>query len=336
MTLPPYILVVVLLLGLSGCSEDPEPIAPNPPAAPSFAAEPQDIEIITDDITLFWQVYDDADGDYQNDFFMQNYFRAGSPELSLFFDAKIKDPARLTDKLSNSNYRNYYNSVRSNTESLASNLDGIRNALEALEHNYPAAVYSDLVLVIGAMGTGGTVVSNGSMVIGTEFFTRAPDTPITGLPHWIDMVTRDDSYLPSIVLHELVHVQQRNFVIQQNLSIKGTLLEVALAEGIADFVTELLLGIYFNDHLPLWADPREEELWLEFESEMNDTELSGWLFNANTVSGRPADLGYYLGYKIAEHFYDQQQDKTLALQELLEISDAQEFLLQSGYADKFN
>jgi len=86
----------------------------------------------------------------------------------------------------------------------------------------------------------------------------------------------------------------------------------------------------------VYADPLEEELWLEFQEDMNGTDLDQWLFNAATVSDRPADLGYYVGYKIAEHYYQQQVDKSLALQSLMEIRDAGEFLDVSGYAHKFN
>lgn len=338
-TLMPQInnlLLILLVALLPGCGEDDIP-SPSPPIIPSFQDLPQDINIVTSDIDLFWQAYDNANGNFANDYFMDNYFRAGTPELSLFFDAKIKDPQRLTEKLSINAYHTYYNDIRQNMETLSSDQGAIIDALQSFENSYPDAVYSDLVIVVGALGTGGTVVSNGAMVIGCEFFTKGQDTSTSGLAPWIQQVTREVNYLPSIVIHELVHVQQRNFAQTQGLSSNGTLLEVALAEGIADFVTATVLGIYFNDHLPAYADPREEQLWLDFQDEMNGTDYSNWLFNAgNSSGGRPGDLGYYVGYKIAEYFYQAQTDKTQALAQLLEVRNAEQFLEVSQYPQKFN
>ncbi len=332
----PFRLYIFLLCGmvlLSCASDDVNPIDPS---VGSFEDIPDKIDIITSDIDLFWQLFDDAAGTYTDENFLTNYFRGGSNELSLFFDAKIQNTQRLTSKLSDSDYHQYYTSVRTNTESAALNVQVLQNALNDFEQSYPAAVYTDLALVIGALGTGGTVVSNGSMVIGVEFFTRSPETPISGLDPWVQEVTRESSYLPAIVIHELVHVQQRYFALNENLSASGTLLEVALAEGIADFVTDIIININFNDHLPPLADPIEETLWLEFQAEMNGNDLSRWLFNASNSGDRPADLGYYMGYKIAEHFYNKQSDKTVALKELMEIRSAADFLVRSDYANKFN
>ena len=46
---------------------------------------------------------------------------------------------------------------------------------------------------------------------------------------------------------------------------------------------------------------------------------------------KPADLGYYVGYKICESYYNKQKDKKKAIQEILTIKDWEEFYLKSGY-----
>ena len=322
-----HLLLGLILISLLNCSEDPEPIHR------LFSDSPQDVSIVTSDIDLFWDIHDNAAGNFQESDFLENYFRAGTESLSQFFDVKIKNTSLLTQKLSDDNYHDYYLSIRENSENI--NKAAIQFALDQLEASYPTSVFSDVILVIGALGTGGTVVENGSMVIGTELFSKSPSTATDQLSPWVETVSREPDYLPSIVLHELVHVQQRNFALQENLGGQGTLLELALAEGIADFVTNLLLGIYFNDHLPVYADLLEEDLWLEFKSEMNGTDTSNWLFNAAKSEDRPGDLGYYVGFKIAEHYYLNQANKQRALQDLLEIRNAGEFLDLSDYESKF-
>ena len=185
------------------------------------------------DITLFWNVHDAAQGIYDEADFRDNYFRSGTESLSQFFDAKIRNAASLTQKLADADFHAYYSSIRVNSQNI--DYGAINFALERLEANYPAAVFSDVVLVMGSLGAGGTVVENGNIVIGAEFFTRSADSPVDQLSPWVSAVTREADYLPAIVLHELIHVQQRNFAANENLTGQGTLLELALAEGSCGF-----------------------------------------------------------------------------------------------------
>jgi uncharacterized protein YjaZ len=47
---------------------------------------------------------------------------------------------------------------------------------------------------------------------------------------------------------------------------------------------------------------------------------------------KPADLGYYVGYKICEAYYNQAKDKKQAVKDILTIQDYKQFLAKSGYA----
>ena len=53
------------------------------------------------------------------------------------------------------------------------------------------------------------------------------------------------------------------------------------------------------------------------------------------ASGRPADLGYYIGYHIKKAYYDRAPDKARAIREILHIADARQFLARSGYGARF-
>ena len=50
---------------------------------------------------------------------------------------------------------------------------------------------------------------------------------------------------------------------------------------------------------------------------------------------RPADLGYYIGYKICEAYYQNAKDKKQAIKDILGIKDFNQFLKDSGYQGKF-
>jgi hypothetical protein len=41
---------------------------------------------------------------------------------------------------------------------------------------------------------------------------------------------------------------------------------------------------------------------------------------------RPADLGYYVGYKIAQSYYERAHDKKQAIRDVLEAEDFEQFL----------
>jgi uncharacterized protein YjaZ len=59
------------------------------------------------------------------------------------------------------------------------------------------------------------------------------------------------------------------------------------------------------------------------------------IYNGNNSKTRPADLGYYIGYKICESYYRQAKDKKQAVREILETKAFTAFLQESGYAAKF-
>ena len=48
------------------------------------------------------------------------------------------------------------------------------------------------------------------------------------------------------------------------------------------------------------------------------------------------DLGYYIGYKICESYYQSAKDKKQAIKDILEIKDFNQFLIDSKYEAKFS
>ena len=50
--------------------------------------------------------------------------------------------------------------------------------------------------------------------------------------------------------------------------------------------------------------------------------------------GRPNDLGYFIGYRIAQAYYQRASDKSQAVRDIIAAcrGDARDFLARSGYA----
>ena len=66
---------------------------------------------------------------------------------------------------------------------------------------------------------------------------------------------------------------------------------------------------------------------------MQGTKLDGFLYNGGSSVHRPADLGYFVGYRIAQAHWNQHADKAAALGALLDGRDAEQLLRASGYAE---
>ena len=50
---------------------------------------------------------------------------------------------------------------------------------------------------------------------------------------------------------------------------------------------------------------------------------------------QPRHVGYAMGFKIVEAYYNKAKDKKKAVEEILSVTDYPEFLIKSGYAAKF-
>ena len=53
---------------------------------------------------------------------------------------------------------------------------------------------------------------------------------------------------------------------------------------------------------------------------------------ATVARYRPGDLGYFIGFRIAESLYARTSDKRLAVRAIIDIANSDLFLSQSGYS----
>ena len=74
----------------------------------------------------------------------------------------------------------------------------------------------------------------------------------------------------------------------------------------------------------------EAELWAEFRERMHGTDYSGWLYG-DPPGERPADLGYFIGYRIAQAYYEKAGDKQAAVREIIRGAELDSLVVRSGY-----
>lgn len=318
-------LVFLLSLAASGLSQTSE-MKPAAAEEKKISDNPGDARIITTDIALFWQAYDRATP--QNDLivFRDEYLRRGSYGLKAFTSMRIGSSCSLVEMIEK--HPKYYRSIRESTMRIASMEGAIRASLRKMKQLYGGAVFPDVYFLIGRMNSGGTLTDK-ALLIGAEMYGLTSSAAMEELGDWHKAVLRPVEEVPAIVAHELIHYQQK-------YPQDSSLLAQAIREGSADFIGELIAGKIINPHLHSYGNERERELWMEFKHEMDGRDLSKWLYQGDKSKDRPADLGYYIGYKIAESYYKQAADKGRAIRDILEIKDFKQFLQSSNYEKKFN
>ena len=286
--------------------------------------------VVTSDIDRFWRAYDRAAKattfrDTLRAFF-EDYYLDASPGLVDFIRSRIGSEYDLIATIKR--HPGYYRAMRPATARVEATAPAVRHVLQRWGEIYPGAVFPDVYFVIGRMNSGGTTGAD-KILIGAEMYGRTPASPDSELSAWHRAVLKGPDSLEFIVAHELVHVNQTGPDPQ-------TLLGAAIQEGSADFLGELITGGSINAGLRRWADPREAELWKEFQGAMRGSDVSHWLYEGERATAdRPADLGYYMGYRITQAYYQRATDKARAIGEILAVKDYDAFLASSHYADKF-
>lgn len=314
-------LLVCCLLPLSTCAQDPV-----------FSPDPESARLVTGDIERFWEAWDEAAGledpEARAAVFQQRYLDRGSPGLEAFTRLRIGDGGKLVAAIDK--HPRYYASLRPRIATLQAQVPAIREMLRRMEQLYPEAVFPDVYFLIGRMNSGGTADRAG-LLIGVEMFGRGEGVPLDELGEWHRSVVGEFDSLPGIVAHEWVHFQQ-----DSDTGEEPTLLQAAIGEGVADFIAELGAGRHINQDVHAWAEPRAAGLWEEFRQRMHGTDYAGWLYDGGVgTPGRPADLGYWMGYRIARAYYERADDKAAAIREMLAIEDFKAFLEASGVEQEF-
>lgn len=287
--------------------------------------DPHKVQLVTEDIPRFWRAYDLAARDTAHavQLFQREYFDQASPGLHDYFDLKIKSVPKFV-----ANQRrkaHYYRSIRSLTLRVDSMKPQILAGFGKLKELYPEARFPNVYFVIGRWTSGGTASSRG-LLIGADMECQAPGIDERELTLWERRNIGSFAGLPSLVAHEYIHFLQKD-------GLDRSLLHAAIKEGMADFLAELATGRNPNARLQGYGLTHEQALWAAFTKEMGGTNSSNWIANSDQeTTDKPADLGYFVGYRICQAYYERMTDKKQAVHDMLTSSDYPAFLAKSGYA----
>ena len=286
-------------------------------------------DLVTSDIENFWRAFDlaeSSDKKHHPEIYREVYFDQGSIGLQDFITLRIESAESLVETVEK--HGRYYRSVRPITNRLGDITKTVGEKCLKFTRYYPKAILPNVYFVIGKLSSAGTPSDNG-ILIGTEMFGRSAETNIDELSAWHRQAISNLQGIPGVVVHELIHIQQRY------PNDPRTVLGQAILEGSASFLTGLIFSDETNN-LRSDSSHEEELLWNEFSAEMHEYDHSNWFGASSMKDNRPPDLGYSIGAKICESYCSNAPDLKQAIDDILNIQNFEDFLRDSGYPKKFH
>ncbi|WP_250254356.1 DUF2268 domain-containing putative Zn-dependent protease [Chryseobacterium sp. Marseille-Q3244] len=273
-------------------------------AQTGFSTDPLGAVFETKDTENFWKAFDKMDTSKQNPFI--DYMKNGSPGVKGFTENRIINADSLYTMVKKR--KADYLESRNVLSGLKQKEKRIRSIYSGMKYWYPQAKFPPIYFVYGRFNTGGTFTKDGVM-IGTENL-------------------RNLDGIVGLISHELVHFQQ-------DIKGKDNLLKYCLMEGSADFISELVSGETNNSPFYQYGEAHSDALYREFVTVLKTSSPMDWLYGTTKKDDRPNDLGYWMGYKISEAYFNKQLDKHKAVQDILHITDPLKFLKESGFLDSY-
>jgi hypothetical protein len=254
--------------------------------------------IITTDIDNFWTAYDKIvttkDNAEQLEYLNKLFIEKASPGQQEMFKARRYKPEEYVDAI---NKRpEYWTAIRPNTLRAKELAAGIEAGIEKLRKIYPELKPANIYFTVGVFRSGGTTSGN-NVLIGSE------------------IVFADEERmknLPFTIVHEYVHTQQKTTYIEN-------LLAQSVMEGVAEFVAVKALDTPSFAPAVNFGKSNEPRIKNAFARQMFNISPGFWLYSNAENEFKTRDLGYYVGYAIAEKYYEKAKDKKLAIKEMIEL-----------------
>jgi len=287
-------------------------------AAPATAA-PKGPEILTGDVTRFYEIYEAAGGRPTAEQLDRDYLAPGSPGLHEFARLRNVTGARIAANIA------AHPEVYAGARRCLAALPRVKRRLAAsfvkLAKLYPEARFPPVTIVVGR-GRPVGITDSTAVTIGLEALCAAD--------FWDPDV---ENRFVHTVAHEYGHIQQPTALQLLEPGDPGaTVLRMSLMEGTGEFAAELISGGVGQYQHAAWTKGKEAEIEAAFVRDEDKTDLSAWLYNGPGDASRPGDLGYWVGYRIVKAYYANARDKHAALRDIFEMRDPKDFVAKSGWA----
>ncbi len=286
-------------------------------AQPNYPRNPEDAQLIYTDLVNFTEAYIalEKDGDTLQ-VLRSLYFDRGSAGLKEFVKRHQLTPELLKDALTSHPER--YALI----PGFLADIEEVEAEFKSLMRDYhkvmPDAMYAPTYLLVGANRGIGQASLVGQLITVTR-------------------VVDDRKKLKKLLTHELTHFQQAMTMGGQKYGAlyasENNMLGLCLREGGAEFVTSLVLEEITQTRALDYLNNNEANLKNQFIADLQSQDKEFWLWDYLEQKSYPKLMGYAMGYKVCDHYYQGADDKSLALRQILMMEDAEAFLEASGYFD---
>ncbi len=284
-------------------------------AQPSFPTQPEAAQLICTDVEHFLVAQSHiAAGEDVAATLQTHYLDTGSPGLREFLNRHAMSAAQLAAAMSDTP------EVYAQLPAWLENVDALRARYVTHLTNYqkviPDAMFPPAYLLVGDNKGIAQASREGQLIT----INRALDRP---------------EVLLNVALHELTHFQQaRKMGFQKYIGLyaqKDNMLALILREGGAEFVTYLVTGRVSQTKAQAYLQANEQALKPRFRADLAQQDAKFWLWDSLEQNEIPSLLGYGVGFKICQAYYEGATDKAAALDAILRMEDPAAFLEQSGY-----
>ncbi len=284
-------------------------------AQPNYPRAPLEAKLVYDDLRHFVETYKKLDKNSDTLAVLKTYyFDRGSAGLKEYINRHQLSPELMRDAMvANPGRYALLPEFLANISEVKETFQGLMIAFDKVR---PEAMYPPTYLLVGANRGIGQASQAGQLITVTR-------------------VVDNKERLRKIMVHELSHFQQamamggQKYV--QLYSTPDNMLGLCLREGGAEFVTSLVLGDITQTEGLKYLEKDEQRLKKQFLEDLEIQKTDFWLWESIGQKEYPKLLGYVVGYKICRQFYDQATDKSQALETILQMPNAEEFVEASGY-----
>ena len=309
-------LCLVLLLGSAA------PVSGQQELTGHVTRDPAAAEFVLTDVENFVRATNAiARGAYPSAALQKEYFDQASPGLQMFIEKYDLTLERLLTAIEE--HPDAYERIPDLLRALRDQEPSYRATLADIQRIIPSAVFPPTYFVV----SGHWGINSGSI-----------EGPLLSIEKNTPESIRDRD-IESTLVHEMVHIQQLAATGEEYFAIfsgeERTLLALSIREGASTYFAELITG--GSEHKNRARDyylAHEAELWAAFRADMLGLEMGEWLWEEPSDPDVPQDLGYAIGARIVEAFYESASDKRAAARTVMSITDYPDFLTRSGYSPR--
>lgn len=290
--------------------------------------------VYTEDLDRFWSAFDEIQQEPDKQEHLKilesTYLNRGSKGLGAFARLRNCTVGGWLDMISR--YPRYLQLIRAKADRLKQDNSVLNGHLSHFSSLYPWFSPVNFWFVIGGFNSGGTVVGS-HILIGSEITLGDKTMDLSEISDpWFKhrCLSREKDDFIFTCIHESVHTQQ--VTISQQMDLLGS----SIREGSADFIAELVTGSLPSYEYMNYGFANHKTVREKFIQQMHSYSCTDWLYNGHNTQGTVADLGYFMGYIICKHFFENSGHAEKAIAEIirLDYNDHQavtDFAERSGY-----